>query len=98
MPTMAKTKDALEETLSHPEFVNKGSGLPKPEDIEKYEQAVNEGRVVVPKEAVPLPEKDENGNVIPPEKPEKKDDKPELPLLRPGEPDHDRRLAHQVYQ
>ena len=76
---MAKTKDALEETLSHPEFVNKGSGLPKPEEIEKYEQAVNEGRVVIPKEAVPLPERDDDGNVIPPEKPEKKDDKPELP-------------------
>ena len=38
MPTMAKTKDALEETLSRPEFVNKGSGLVKPEEIENYEK------------------------------------------------------------
>ena len=70
---MAKMKDALDETLAHDQFVNKGSGLPKPEDIEKYEAAVNAGQVKVPGEAIPLPEKDEDGNVIPPE-PEKKEE------------------------
>lgn len=81
---MPQIKDALEETLAHKEFVNKGSGLPKPEDIITYELAQSEGRVVVPSEAIPLPEKDENGNIIPPEKPEKQLEKkgePEKPTL-----------------
>lgn len=76
MPTMAKEKnnttDALEDTLKHNEFKPKGSGLPKPSDIIAAEEAQNKRNAGGEEEledggAVPLPERDENGNIIPPE-------------------------------
>ena len=74
--TKTRTKDALEEALSHPELVNTGSGLPTPDQLIAYEQAQSEGRVVMPGEAIPLPETDEEGQSLSPQgvQPIKKDE------------------------
>ena len=62
---MAKMADALDDTLKRDEFKPTGSGLPKPEDIIKYEEAVNRGEVKQPDEAQPLPEEEDGQELSP---------------------------------